>query len=139
MAPISPIALYSRFEVSFESAMDYANPVQDIAVEVQFRCEGVRNTVRAFWDGGRTWRVRFSPDRPGRWTWQTASSHEDDLGLHGRTGMFDCVRALSLNPLYARGPIRVSEDHRHFVHADGTPFFWLGDTAWNGPLKSTER
>ncbi|OAM90469.1 hypothetical protein AW736_07800 [Termitidicoccus mucosus] len=26
--------------------------------------------------------------------------------------------------------LRVSEDGTHLVHADGTPFFWLGDTAW---------
>lgn len=30
----------------------------------------------------------------------------------------------------ARGPLRVSTDGRHLIHADGTPFFWLGDTAW---------
>ena len=29
-----------------------------------------------------------------------------------------------------RGPLRVSPDGRRLVHADGTPFFWLGDTAW---------
>lgn len=27
-------------------------------------------------------------------------------------------------------PLEVSEDGRHLVHPDGTPFFWLGDTAW---------
>lgn len=27
-------------------------------------------------------------------------------------------------------PLKISEDGRHFVHPDGTPFFWLGDTAW---------
>jgi hypothetical protein len=26
-------------------------------------------------------------------------------------------------------PIRVSDNGHHFVNADGTPFFWLGDTA----------
>ncbi len=36
------------------------------------------------------------------------------------------------NPLYRHGPIRVAADHRHFAHADGTPFFWLGDTWWMG-------
>jgi len=30
----------------------------------------------------------------------------------------------------AHGYLRVSENHRFLVHADGTPFFWLGDTAW---------
>jgi hypothetical protein len=28
------------------------------------------------------------------------------------------------------GPIRVGKDGRHFVDRTGTPFFWLGDTAW---------
>jgi hypothetical protein len=28
------------------------------------------------------------------------------------------------------GPLRVSENGRYLVHADGSPFFWLGDTAW---------
>jgi len=31
---------------------------------------------------------------------------------------------------FAHGDLRVSEDGRFLVHADGTPFFWLGDTAW---------
>ncbi|MBN1561694.1 DUF4038 domain-containing protein, partial [candidate division KSB1 bacterium] len=26
--------------------------------------------------------------------------------------------------------LRISADGRHIVHADGRPFFWLGDTAW---------
>lgn len=28
------------------------------------------------------------------------------------------------------GPLRVSDNQRFVVQADGTPFFWLGDTAW---------
>jgi hypothetical protein len=36
------------------------------------------------------------------------------------------------NPLFQHGPIRVAADRRHFEHADGTPFFWLGDTWWMG-------
>lgn len=31
---------------------------------------------------------------------------------------------------FGHGSLRVSDDGRHLVHADGTPFFWLGDTAW---------
>src|SRR4051812_8009662 len=31
---------------------------------------------------------------------------------------------------FRHGPLRVSADRRHLVHADGTPFFYLGDTAW---------
>jgi hypothetical protein len=30
----------------------------------------------------------------------------------------------------SRGPLSVSENGRYLVHKDGTPFFYLGDTAW---------
>jgi Protein of unknown function (DUF4038)/Putative collagen-binding domain of a collagenase len=30
----------------------------------------------------------------------------------------------------ALAPFEVSSNHRFFQNADGTPFFWLGDTAW---------
>ena len=32
--------------------------------------------------------------------------------------------------------MRLSPDRHYFQHAGGTPFFWLGDTVWNGPLLS---
>lgn len=31
---------------------------------------------------------------------------------------------------FSHGPLRVSRNHRFLVHADGTPFFYLADTAW---------
>ena len=36
----------------------------------------------------------------------------------------------SLKPWNRHGALRISPDGRKFCHADGTPFFWLGDTAW---------
>ncbi|MBE0535553.1 MAG: glycoside hydrolase family 140 protein [Phycisphaerae bacterium] len=31
---------------------------------------------------------------------------------------------------FTRGPLRTSDNHRFLVYADGTPFFYLADTAW---------
>jgi hypothetical protein len=31
---------------------------------------------------------------------------------------------------FSHGPLVVSENKHYLVHADGTPLFWLGDTAW---------
>ena len=33
-------------------------------------------------------------------------------------------------PASGAAPLRVSDNHRFLVRADGTPFFYLGDTAW---------
>ena len=32
----------------------------------------------------------------------------------------------------------MSADHRFLVHADGTPFLWLGDTLWGATVGLTE-
>ena len=29
-------------------------------------------SVRGYWDGGLTWRVRFAPTQPGCWVWTTS-------------------------------------------------------------------
>lgn len=31
---------------------------------------------------------------------------------------------------FTKGPLKVSDNKRYLVHSDGTPFFYLGDTAW---------
>lgn len=130
--------MHARYETSFDGVHDYPNPFQDVQVTVEFASNGQTRTVEAFWDGGRTWRVRFSPDMCGHWTWRSrCSSH--DSGLHARKGEFECLERTASNPFLHHGPVRVSASRHHLIHADGEPFFWLGDTAWNGPLKSDER
>lgn len=39
------------------------------------------------------------------------------------------VLTLAQKP-FAHGPLKVSDNKRYLVHQDGTPFFYLGDTAW---------
>jgi hypothetical protein len=89
--------------------------------------------VDGFWDGGKTWRVRFSPDQPGRWTFTTSCSDTANRGLHNQTGQFLCSAPIGTNLFRRHGPVRVARDQRHFEHADGTPFFWLADTVWTAP------
>ena len=33
------------------------------------------------------------------------------------------------------GKLQVSDNQRFLQHADGTPFFWLGETAWLMPQR----
>jgi len=136
----STVPQWTRFEAQFTGSASYENPLQDVQVEVDFTApNGKRLTVAAFWDGDRTWKVRFSPEVLGQWTYRTRSSNQTDTGLHNQSGSFNCVAYTGRNPLYRHGALRVSEDRRYLAHADGTPFFWLGDTAWNGVLKSDAR
>ncbi len=40
------------------------------------------------------------------------------------------LASLAASPAGPTGKIVVSPNHRFLQHEDGTPFFWLGDTAW---------
>lgn len=131
------IARWMLFETALESTAIYANPFWDVTCAVIFTApSGTQQRVDAFWDGGTTWRVRFCPDEIGGWQWQTECTNPEDSGLHQRGGQFTCTAYTGDNPLYVHGPLRVAPDSRYLTWGDGTPFFWLGDTAWNGVLRA---
>jgi len=124
------------YEAAVKSAHGYSDPCDvEVAVELKSPSSGVTR-VSAFWDGADVWRFRFSPDEIGEWRWESKCSDQKNPGLHGQRGSFRCVPYKGKNALLARGPLKLSENRRYLVHSDGTPFFWLADTAWNGALKS---
>jgi hypothetical protein len=133
------VSQWTRFELELTSAIDYDNPIQDAEIIATFQSPNGRNlTVNGFWDGGRTWKIRFSPDETGQWTYVTHCSNTSDQGLNNQKGSFDCIPYSGDNPLYKHGAIHISDNRRYLIHSDGTPFLWLGDTAWNAVLLSTD-
>ena len=91
------VAQWTRFEGVFTSAAEYSNPVQDVQVDVTFTSpSGKTHEAMAFWDGGKIWKVRFSPAELGKWTYRTRGSNAADGGLHKSTtrrllGVFECL------------------------------------------------
>lgn len=133
----APTAKHEVYEAKLSSVREYGNPVIDVELTVVFTSPSGKSTPRrAFWDGSNVWRVRFSPDEIGKWSWESRCSDVENRGLHGQRGLFRCVAYTGPNLLRARGPLKLSANRRHLVHSDGTPFFWLADTAWNGVLKA---
>lgn len=123
-------------EWSFVSSKTYADPFSDVDLDVIFtNSSGQQYCVPAFWAGGDTWRVRFSSPILGACDYRTVCSDTSNSSLHDQKSSFDVTAYTGSNPLYKHGPIRVAADHRHFEHADGTPFFWLADTQWMGLCK----
>jgi hypothetical protein len=129
-----PAAQYRVCELAFEAQAPPKNPWTDLRLTATFR--GPKDQcvqVRGFHDGGKAWKVRFAPPAPGRWTYRTACDPADG-GLDGKSGTLDVAAAAGDNPLWRHGGIlRVGPDGRHLTCADGTPFFWLGDTWWFCP------
>src|SRR2546423_9241603 len=73
---------WERFEQTLESSANYSNPAQEAKLTATFTSpSGEKFTVPGFWDGGKTWRVRFSPNKEGKWTFTTVCSDAANKGL----------------------------------------------------------
>lgn len=126
--------VWENTEFVFIAASAYENPFLDVQLKVAFTdVTGQTLLVPGFWDGGRVWKVRFAPPEAGEWNWTSICSNPEDVGLHGRAGSLAALpwsaAELEANP-NRRGFIRVHEQGKYFEYADGTPFYWLGDTLW---------
>lgn len=110
----------SMIELSFDGP-SVPIPADRTPLIVRFTRADAQVDVPGFWDGDRTYRVRFSPATEGRWTW-TARSEATEL--HGASG------TVTVGPRDTAGGVGVTATH-HFAHADGTPFRPVGTTAYN--------
>jgi Protein of unknown function (DUF4038)/Domain of unknown function (DUF5060)/Putative collagen-binding domain of a collagenase len=135
---VDQVKRWTAHELTFESKRSWPEPFWDVDLAVEFTAPSGRSfAVDAFWDGEQVWRTRIRPDEIGEWRWRSLESDRDDPGLYGRSGAFSCVSYDGPNPVYRHGPVRVADDGHTLAHADGTPFLWLGDTVWNGLIRST--
>ena len=110
----------------FEAAVSgpaEGNPFVDVQFGARFTLEHRTVQAAGFYDGNGMYKVRFSPDSAGRWSYETTSNVKE---LAVQTGGFDCVAAGAGN----RGPVGTA--HRfHFQYADGTPYFPFGTTCYS--------
>lgn len=130
---------WREVELTLTAAQDYANGYTDVEVWADFtHDDGALLRRPAFWDGGRTWKIRFaSPLASGQWTWRSFST-ADDAGLAGQTGVIVCLAdAVSTNRFHRHGFWRMSPGKRNLIHADGRAAVLAGDTAWALPWRAT--
>ena len=118
-------------ELSFTSATDYGNKAAfDIILDVVFtnRESGTTLKIPAFYDGNNTFKVRFAPTEYGIWDAKTECASEPSLnGITKTVGSNYYEGNLDI---YKHGFIKTESGKKYFVYADGTPFFYLGDTHW---------
>src|SRR5215470_7166457 len=75
------------FEWSFNSGKQYADPFNQIDLDIVFTTPtGTQERVPAFWAGESVWRVRYSPPVPGMYKFQTICSDTSNRDLHEQTG-----------------------------------------------------
>lgn len=137
-APLRPHT-WQRWEHALTSARPYDNPYADVTLRVTYTGpEGQTLRACGFWDGGDTFRIRCAFPTPGLWRWETECSDPSNTGLHQQRGKVEVEPYRGPNPLYQHGFLKVSDNRRYLTYADGTPFLWLGDTAWALPMRASD-
>jgi hypothetical protein len=125
--------VWKPIEIILTSTISYSNPYKNVDVSATFNGPGgLSMTMPGFWDGGSTWRIRFAPTQTGNWSYTTISTDTANTGLHNKTGTITVNAYTGTQDIYRHGFIRPSSNNRFPAHADGTPFYWLGDTHWMG-------
>ncbi|VXD22847.1 exported hypothetical protein [Planktothrix serta PCC 8927] len=123
--PISQLQIPALgiFEQGFIHSGNYQNPYTEVeAIATLTTPQGQTQTIPLFWDGGKTWKLRFSPNIEGIWKWSIKSN---DPGLNNKSGSF------KTSPAQNKGGIQVNPKYpHHFIYQDGTPFWLFGDTHW---------
>ena len=118
----SSIEQWGLFEVALPGPAT-GNPYKEVTLTAVFTLEHRSVPVTGFYDGDGTYRIRFSPDAQGRWTYTTASSAPQ---LANKTGAFTCTPPTTPGN---HGPVTVTREF-HFQYEDGTPYFPFGTTTY---------
>ena len=124
------IHVWEMQELTFQAKNSYKNPYTEATVWVDLSGPGFSKRVYGFWDGGNTFHVRLVATKPGAWRWKSGST-PNDAGLSGKTGSFTAIewkeKEKAENPL-RHGFLKASANGHALNHADGSPFFVIGDT-----------
>lgn len=130
---VAAVQVYDVVEETFIASKTYSNPYVDVDLWVTLTGPGGNYRIPAFWDGDNTFRVRLVATKPGDWRWSTGS-RTGDSGLDNKSGSFRAVAwteaEKKANP-NRRGFVRVASNKHTLEYADGTPFFYTGDTWWS--------
>lgn len=117
----STVEQWGVFEARFPGPTA-GNPFVDVQFGACFSLGHRTLAVEGFYDGAGFYKVRFSPDAPGNWRFETTANRPE---LAGKTGGFHCTAATAGN----HGPVGVAHQF-HFAHADGTAYFPFGTTCY---------
>jgi hypothetical protein len=120
--------LFSNCEITFElagpDAAAHPKPYRDVELQIEFRSPRNRTfAIPAFWDGGQTLRIRFTPNETGAWSAHITSNVAawNDKELH-----------LNVTDSPAPGFVEAANVH-HFANTGPfaynslkTPHLWMG-------------
>jgi hypothetical protein len=91
-------------------------------LSAEFKQANTTIKVQGFYDGEGNFKIRFMPEKTGRWDFVTQSSKKE---LNEKKGWINVVNATGEN----KGPV-VVKNQFHFAYADSTPYLPVGTTCY---------
>lgn len=139
------VHVWETQEIILQAEREYANPYVEVVCWIDLEGPDFARRVYGFWDGGGVFRIRFVATAPGEWRWRSGSNQAADAGLNRGQGKVRAVawtEAEKQANINRHGFVRATANGRALEHADGTPFFLVGDTwlaasTWRLPWKGT--
>jgi len=141
--PAGAIHVWETQEITLQADQDYPNPYADVQCWIELTGPGFSRRVYGFWDGGRTFKIRFVATGAGDWSWSVGANQPSDKGLatgHGQVQAVSWTETEKVENPNRRGFVRPTPNGHALQYADHTPFFLLGDTwlaasTWRLPWK----
>lgn len=131
---LTKVKLHQLLELKVASAKQYSNPYADVELLIELTTpEGKKLTHFGFFDGNNQWKIRFSPDRQGRWSYKYWFTDQKEKVA----GEFLCIQGDGL------GLVCKNELNPFWLGRSGSPktlfrSFHVGDrffaTNWDDPL-----
>jgi hypothetical protein len=115
------IPRYGVFELAFKHSGIYRNNFFDVAIDVIFISpSGIQHIVKGFYYKDDLWKVRFSPDETGDWSYRYVMTGKGGFRKEG-DGFFECIEK------GFKGPVRSHPENPYrWIFANGTPYFPVG-------------
>ncbi len=118
-----------KTEILLNASREYTSPIDEVTLDMEITNGKRTLLVPGFWNGGKEWVLRFALPEEGQWLYKTLC--KEDEALNGISGVVQCEKYSGELEIFKRGFVTTDPLKQYFVYADGTPFFYLGDTHWN--------
>jgi len=119
--PIQTVEQWGVFQIDL-TFTPTGNPFTDTELNAIFSKGENSIKVPGFYDGDGIFRIRFSPNEQGEWSYKTESNLS---ALSGKKGKFNCIPPSGIN----HGPLKIVNTY-YLQYADETPFYGIGTTAY---------
>ncbi len=120
------VGLFEKFEVSFNinNGNLYVNPFDPEEIDIMADFMAPSGKVWKipgfyYYSGGTLWKLRFSPDEAGTWSYS--------VKIRDRGGEFTSARyTFTAVGSSRKGPVVVAGNKRYLKHSNGTDFYGVG-------------